>query len=84
MEKSLATEHGGELLRDALEQLLDCGAVTDKRGGHLETARWNVTDGRLHVVRDPLDKVRTVLVLNVQHLLVNLDKKTKHIHERMK
>jgi len=72
MEERLATEHCGELLRDALEQLLDSRAVTDERGGHLETAWGDVTHGCLDVVRDPLDKVRTVLVLYVQHLLVNL------------
>ena len=36
MQESLAPEHGGELLGDALEELLDGGAVADKGGGHLE------------------------------------------------
>ena len=36
MQESLAPEHGSELLRDPLEQLLDGGAVADKGGGHLE------------------------------------------------
>ena len=30
MQESLATEHGGELLGDALEQLLDGGGVADE------------------------------------------------------
>ena len=72
MEESLATEHGGELLGDALEQLLDGRVVADERGRHLETARRDVTDGRLDVIRNPLDKVRAVLVLNVHDLLVHL------------
>ena len=72
VQESLAAEHGRELLRDALEQLLDGRAVADERGGHLETARRDVADGRLHVVRDPLDEVAAVLVLHVQHLLVHL------------
>jgi len=57
MKEGLSTEHSGELFRDALEQLLDGRAVTDERGGHLETARGDVTHGCLDVVRDPLDEV---------------------------
>ena len=76
MEEGLAAEHGGELLGDALEQLLDGGAVPDERGGHLETARGDVADRCLHVVRDPLDEVRAILVLHVQHLLVHLHSAT--------
>jgi len=33
---------------------------------------WNVADGRLDVVRDPLDEVAAVLVLYAQHLFVHL------------
>ena len=72
MEESLAPEHSGELLRDTLEQLLDGGAVTDEGSGHLETTWWDVTDGGLHVVGDPLNEVAAVLVLDVQHLFVDL------------
>ena len=72
MQEGLATEHSRELLRDALEQLLDGGAVADECAGHLETTRWDVTHGSLHVVRDPLDEIAAVLVLHVQHLLVDL------------
>ncbi len=72
MQEGLAAEHGSELVRDALEQLLDGGGVADERGGHLQATRRNVADGGLHVVRNPLDKVGRVLVLNVHHLLVDL------------
>ena len=72
MQESLAAEHGGELLGDALEQLLDGGGVTDEGGGHLQAAWGNVTDSGLDIVGDPLDEVRRVLVLDVEHLLVNL------------
>ena len=72
MQESLAAEHGGELLGDALEELLDGGGVTDEGGGHLEATWWDVTDGGLDVVRDPLNKVGGVLVLDVEHLLVDL------------
>merc|ERR1711907_338200 len=43
VEEGLATEHAGELLGDALPELLDGGGVTDEDGGHLETLWWDVT-----------------------------------------
>ncbi|KFW68788.1 hypothetical protein AS28_04256, partial [Pygoscelis adeliae] len=72
VQESLAPEHGRELLRDPLEELLDSRAVANEGGGHLEAARGDVADGRLHVVGDPLHKVAAVLVLHVEHLLVHL------------
>ena len=72
MQESLTTEHSSELLGDALEQLLDGGAVSDEGGGHLETTWWDVTDGGLDVVGDPFNEVAAVLVLDIQHLLINL------------
>ena len=72
MEEGLATEHGRELLRDTLEELLDGRAVTDERSGHLETTWGDVAHGGLDVVRDPFDKVAAVLVLHVEDLLVHL------------
>ena len=72
MQEGLATEHGRELLGDALEQLLDRGAVADEGAGHLEAARWDVAHGCLDVVRDPLDEVAAVLILHVNHLFVHL------------
>ena len=62
----------GELLGNALEHLLDRRRVADEAHGHLQSLRRDVTDPALHVVRDPLDEVRGVLVLHVEHLLVNL------------
>jgi hypothetical protein len=47
-------------------------AVADEGCRHFQTTRWNVADGGLHVVRDPFDEVRAVLVLDVEHLLVDL------------
>ena len=75
MEESLPSEHGGELLGDSLEQLLDGGGVTDEGGGHLETSGRNVANGNLDIVGNPLDKVAAVLVLDVQHLLINLKRR---------
>merc|ERR1712051_643586 len=72
MKESLPPEHSRELLRDPLEDLLDGGGVAHEGGSHLETSGRNVTDAGHHVVGDPLDEVAAVLVLDVQHLLVNL------------
>ncbi|KAG8133272.1 hypothetical protein E2320_011077 [Naja naja] len=72
VQESLPPEHGCELLRDPLEELLDCGAVADEGGRHLQASGRNVAHGRLHVVGDPLHKVAAVLVLDVQHLLIHL------------
>ena len=72
MQESLAPEHGSELFGDALEELLDRGRVADEGGSHLQTTGWDVTDGSLDVVGDPLDEVGRVLVLDVEHLLIDL------------
>jgi len=72
MEEGLSSEHGGELLTNSLEHLLDGGGVTEEGNGHLESLWWDIANSRLDVVWDPLDEVRRVLVLDVEHLLVNL------------
>jgi len=72
VQESLSSEHGGELLADSLEELLDSGAVTNEGSAHLESTWWDVADGGLNVVGDPFNKVAAVLVLDVQHLLVDL------------
>ena len=52
---------------------------------------WDVADGGLDVVGDPLDEVAAVLVLDVQHLLVHLhteedgeDEKEKKMRRKSK
>ena len=72
MQESLAAEHGRELLAYSLEQLLDGCAVADEGDRHLKTARRDVADGGLDVAWYPLDKVGAVLILDVEHLLVDL------------
>jgi len=72
VEEGLSAEHGGELFSDSLEHLLDGGGVSEEGDGHLESLGWDVTDGGLDVVGDPLNEVRGVLVLDVEHLLVDL------------
>jgi len=71
MEESLALEHSSELLADTLEQLLDGCGVTNEGNSHLETTGRNVALSSEDVVRDPLNEVSTVLVLDVLHLLFN-------------
>jgi len=72
MKEGLSAEHSGELLTNSLEHLLDGSRVTEEGDGHLETLRRDITDGRLDVVGDPLNEVRRVLVLDVEHLLIDL------------
>jgi len=71
VEEGFSSEHGGKLLGDPLEKLLDGGRVTNEGGRHFETSWWDVANSSFHVVRDPLDKVRRVLVLDVQKLFVD-------------
>jgi hypothetical protein len=72
VEEGLAAEHDAELVRHALEQLLDGRRVANERHRHLEAARRNVAVRRLHVVGDPLDKVARVLRLHRLHLVLDL------------
>merc|ERR1719174_1947688 len=71
MKEGLSSEHLGELLSDTLEHLLDGGGVSKEGDGHLESLWWDVANGGLDVVGDPLNEVGRVLVLNVEHLLIN-------------
>ena len=72
MQESLSSEHSSELITNTLEEFLNGGGVTDEGGGHLETTWRNGAKGGLDVVRDPLNEVRGVLVLDVAHLILNL------------
>ncbi|KFO63382.1 hypothetical protein N302_09666, partial [Corvus brachyrhynchos] len=72
VQEGFAAEHGCELLRDALEELLDGRAVPDEGGGHLQAPWWDVTHGHLDIVGDPLHKVGAVLALDGQHLFIHL------------
>lgn len=72
MQESLTPEHSRELVSDTLEQLLDRCRVSDERGAHLQSTGRDRAESSLHVVGDPLDEVRGVLVLNVAHLVLNL------------
>merc|ERR1712226_1145357 len=71
MKEGLAAEHGSELLTNTLEHLLDGGGVSEESDGHLESLWWDIADGGLDVVGDPLDEVGGVLVLDIEHLLID-------------
>merc|ERR1712039_146112 len=72
MQERLAPEHSCEVFCHALEHFLDSCRVAGKRDCHLETLRRDVTHGSLDVVRNPFHKIRRVLVLHIQHLLIHL------------
>lgn len=72
MQESLPPEHGRKLFRYTFKKLLDGRGVPNERRAHLETAWWNVADGRFHVVWNPVNEVAGVFVLYVQHLFVYL------------
>ena len=72
MEECLSSEHAGELFSNSLEHLLDGGGVTKEGNGHLESLWWDIANSGFDVVWDPFNEVRRVLVLNVEHLLINL------------
>merc|ERR1712124_233852 len=72
VQERLAAEHSCELLGHALEHFLDRSCVADEAHSHLQPLRRDVADAALHVVRDPLDEIGAVLILHVQHLLVDL------------
>ena len=72
MEEGLSSEHSSELLTNSLEHFLDGGGVTEEGNGHLESLWWDIANSGLDVVWDPFNEVRGVLVLYIEHLLVNL------------
>lgn len=71
MKKSFAPEHGSELFRDAFKELLNRRRVTDESGCHFQPPRWNITDGCLDIIRNPVHEEAAVLILNIHHLLIN-------------
>merc|ERR1711953_190672 len=72
MQESFTSEHSSKLFRNTLEKFLDCSRVSDKSGSHFQTTGRNVANGSLDIVGNPLNEVRAVLVLDVEHLLIDL------------
>merc|ERR1740121_270907 len=71
VEERLAAEHASEVLSDTLEHFLDSSRVTQETDSHLETLRRDIANRGLNVVWNPLNKVGAVLVLHVEHLLID-------------
>merc|ERR1712195_389959 len=61
----------GTAVESSLEHLLDSGGVTEEAASHLEALGGDIAHGGLDVVGDPFDEVGRVLVLDVEHLLVD-------------
>ena len=71
MEESLSSKHSCELFSDSLEHLLDGSWVSNKCNGHLKSLWWDITNGWFDVIGDPFNKVRRVLILDIEHLFVD-------------
>ena len=72
MQESFPSEHGSKLFANTLEQFLDGSGISNEGGGHFQASGRDVTNGSLNIIGDPFDKVGAVLVLDVQHLFINL------------
>lgn len=71
MKEGLSSEHSSELLSDSLEHFLNGSGVSNESDSHLKSLWWDVANGGLDVVGDPLNEVRRVLVLSIKHLLID-------------
>jgi len=71
MEECLSSEHSSELFTDSLEHFLDGSWVSEESDGHFKSLWWDITDWWFDVVWDPFNEIRGVLVLNIQHLLID-------------
>jgi hypothetical protein len=72
MQESFSSEHGSKLFANSLEQFLDGSGVSDEGGGHFQASGRDVANSSFDVVGNPFNKVGAVLVLDIQHLFVNL------------
>merc|ERR1719469_882078 len=72
MQEGLAAEHGCKELSHALEHLLNRSGIACEGHRHLQAFRWNVANAHLDIVRNPFHEVARILVLNIQHLLIDL------------
>jgi hypothetical protein len=59
------------LLSHSLEHLLDSSGVSDEGDSHFQSLGGDIANGGLNVVGDPFNEIGRVLVLYVEHLLIN-------------
>merc|ERR1719231_1309015 len=71
MKECFTAEHSSEVLRDAFEHFLNRRGISCECDSHLQAFGWNVAHAGLDVVRDPFNEVGRVLVLHIEHLLIN-------------
>jgi len=71
MQEGFTFKHGGELVADTPEQLLNSSRVTQESNSHLQSARRDVTLSSQDVVGNPFDEIGRVFVLNILHLLLD-------------
>jgi len=71
MEESFSSEHCCKLLADSLEHLLNGSWVSNECDRHLKSFWWDIADWWFNVIRNPLDKVWRVFVLDIEHLFIN-------------
>merc|ERR1712048_786714 len=72
VQKGFAAEHRSEILCNTLEHFLDCSCIPKELHCHLQSLWWDITHSCLDVIGDPLNEIRRVLVLHIEHLLVDL------------
>jgi hypothetical protein len=72
VQECFSSEHSSELFSYSLEHFLDGGRVSYEGNGHFQSFGWDITNGWFDVVGDPFNEVRRILVLDVQHLFINL------------
>lgn len=64
--------HSSELLTDPPRHFLNRFRISYERGCYFQSNWWDVTNCGLDIVGNPLNKVRRVLVLKMEHVLVHL------------
>jgi hypothetical protein len=65
MGKSATLKHRGEVHKNSLEDRLNGNGICQQETGGLQPPlRSNVADGRIDVVRNPLDEIRRILIFH--------------------
>lgn len=72
MQKGFAPEHNGELFGDSFENFLNSRWIANECRWHFQATRWNITNGHFHIIRNPLDEVAAIFILNCKNLWINL------------
>ncbi|KAJ4954384.1 hypothetical protein NE237_011167 [Protea cynaroides] len=72
MQERFPSKHHHELLRKPSEHLQDRRRIPHERRRHRKSRRRDIINTRFYVVGYPLDEMKRDLVLNVEHLLIDL------------